>query len=666
MRKPRTEAERKRHLGMICQNELSRAEGGQSDNVQANRTAAMAYYNCAPRGDEIAGRSQVISSDVNDMINATLAMLTPMLSTDCVVEFEADSSEDETQTQAESDVVNQVIIEDNQGFIRIQEAVKDALLLKNGCLKIQVNEEVTTETFDVAGASDEEVAAFLQQSGATGEATRDGDTVKVRLIDRSFEICAVPIENISYQAGYTGKLQDIRFWAERVPYTRSDLVEMGIPKSVAMGLQPKSAAMTGTEDLRNQSHQDGYDAETRDQDIIDCHQCFIRTDMDGDGISERYRVLIVEDGTDCLEYEPVDLLPYSIGSPFLQPHRITGESLYDHLKQTQDTKTAYIRQMIDNISTINNGRFAYDPSRVSEEDILNPVAGGGIRARDPSAIMPLPILDVTSGILQGLSYEDQRRSERGGASLDLLSADAQMVGETAHGIERQYASREALASMMCRNLAETLIRGIYVLTHEFMRRYATKPYTVQINGQTQQVNPTEWPQRNRVNVVVGMSPGERGSKQQTLMQHMQLQAQAMASGMGGILASPETIYRTGVNWLKMAGIDNPERLAVNPASPQAQQAAQAQQEAQQAQQQQMAQMQQLMLQLEQAKLAEDARQKDAEIKHKYYDTDADVAVAEAKIAGQGVIDLEKQRMQSETAAQTGAGQGAARAGGTGE
>ena len=122
-------ADRERLTGVISQ-EITQAEGGQSDAIQEAREKALKYYFGKPRGDEIEGRSQVISMDVSDMVNATLAMIVPMLSTDAVVEFEPNGEEDEAQAKSESDVVNALIIEDNDGFIEIQEAVKDALLLK--------------------------------------------------------------------------------------------------------------------------------------------------------------------------------------------------------------------------------------------------------------------------------------------------------------------------------------------------------------------------------------------------------------------------------------------------------------------------------------------------------------------------------------------------------
>ena len=645
-----SEKKMKERLAAVVQNELANAECGENDEVQANREEALNYYHAKPRGDELEGRSRVISTDVADMVNATLAMLVPMLSTDAIVEFEPMGEDDEDQASAESQVLNELIIERNYGFMEIQEAVKDALLLKNGCMKLTIREDEEVQPIEISGASSEELAMFEMQLQPNQYLDREGG--KLITIQKQFRTHAVPIENISYQASFVGRFQAIRFFAERISYTRSDLVQMGCSKAAVDALPVNENIENAVSLERDQSLQSTA-AWSKDQDAIDCYEAYQRIDLDGDGISERYKVLMAGGSNgEVLKYEIMDLVPFALGSPFLNPHRLTGESLFDHLKATQDVKTAYRRQLIDNVSIINNGRYIYDPGQTTEADIMAPKAGGGIRARNPGAsVQVVPVPDVTSGILAAINYEDMVRSERGGASLDLMGAEPQLVGETAHGIERQYGSREAMASMMALNLSESMIRGIYQITHEYLRRFANEPFTVRINGAYVQTDPSTWQKRERLNIKTGMTPGERGHLQTSLEKHINYQAQAMQSGLDGVLASAETIYRTSMDWLRMSGVDNPERLAIDPNSQPAlerQEGAQQQQQEQQAKMEQMqAQMVQMQAQLEQAKLAEDARQHDDEIAFKYADAEMQAALEEAKISGQGTIELEKQRLVNE-------------------
>ncbi len=645
-----SEKKMKERLAAVVQNELANAECGENDEVQANRQEALNYYHAKPRGDELDGRSRVISTDVADMVNATLAMLVPMLSTDAIVEFEPIGEDDEDQASAESQVLNEIIIERNFGFMEIQEAVKDALLLKNGCMKLTIREDEEVQPVELGNATADELAAFEMQLQPNQFLDRAEN--KLVTIQKQFRTHAVPIENICYQASFVGRFQAIRFFAERISYTRSDLVQMGCSKSIVDELPINENDQNAVSLDRDQSEQD-RSAWSRDQDQIDCYEAYQRIDLDGDGISERYKVLMAGGSNgQVLKFELMDLVPFALGSPFLNPHRLTGESLFDHLKATQDVKTAYRRQLIDNVSIINNGRYIYDPGQTTEADIMTPKAGGGIRARNPGAsVQVVPVPDVTSGILAAINYEDMVRSERGGASLDLMGAEPQLVGETAHGIERQYGSREAMASMMALNLSESMIRGIYQITHEYLRRFANEPFTVRINGAYVETDPATWQKRERLNIKTGMTPGERGHLQNALEKHINYQAQAMQSGLDGVLASAETIYRTSMDWLRMSGVDNPERLAIDPNSQPALERQQGQQQQQQEQQAKMEQMQaqmvQMQAQLEQAKLAEDARQHDAEMSFKYADAELNAALEEAKISGQGTIELEKQRLVNE-------------------
>lgn len=679
---------RRERLGAVIDAELGRAEGGEDGELGAARAEALKYYYARPRGDEIKGRSQVISTDVADMVNATLAMIVPMISTDCVVEFEPNGLEDEPAARMESDAVNKVMLEDNRGFIEIQEAVKDALLQRNGCLKVFTEDSENVRRLEVPDGLAREQLAMLLQPQIDGEARELEDgLLTITTPARRFRVEAVPIENISYQAGYSGELQGIRFFAERMDYTRSDLVELGFDRKIVDGL-----AATGVRDATGARSQrdgtataaDARDAETRDQDVIDCHEVYQLIDLDGDGISERYRALVADRST-VLEYEPADVLPYALGSPFLNPHRITGESLFDHIKSSQDVKTALGRQLIDNVTVINNGRYAYDPDQVNEQDVLRPRAGGGIRARNPSmALVPIVIPDVTSGILAALQYEDKRRTERGGASLEMLSSDMQLAGETAHGVERQYASREALASMMATNLGETLIRGAYALMHQAMRLYSIGPLMVRRSGEYVEVDPRRWPERTRLNVTTGMTPGARGHMEQALGLHQQMQNLAVQAGGLGVLVDPGSIFRTAVERLRMAGVPNPERHAVDPDSPQARAAAQAKQQegAQAAAQAQ--QLQQAMLQIEGGKVEVSRqghqldRQTDIEeLRFKYDQLRAELAqkkreleAREAAEATRAVVDLDKARRSesAQTMRRAGdgqAGQGSAEGGASG-
>ena len=334
------------------------------------------------------------------------------------------------------------------------------------------------------------------------------------------------------------------------------------------------------------------------------------------------------------------LIPYGLGSPFLAAHTVTGESLFGHIRPTQDNKTVLLRQFQNNVRAINHGRYVYDPANCEEEDVLTPTAGGGIRSRNPSqSVVPLVVPDVSQGILAALDYEDKMRTERGGASLDMLGSNQQLASETAFGMERQYGARELLVSMFAKNLGETMIRDTWLLMHEYLRRFSDGPMMVKQAGQWVETDPRSWPKRKRLNVNTGMTPGQRAALQTALQGHVQLQIAAIGQGASGQLADFQTLYNTQMDALQLAGAQNPDRYMIDPASPRAMEAAQQQQEGTQKSQAVEREGQKKLVELEYRKLDNDARKHAEEMKFKYYDADLKAEVKGAEIGSQAELQL---------------------------
>jgi hypothetical protein len=204
-----------------------------------------------------------------------------------------------------------------------------------------------------------------------------------------------------------------------------------------------------------------------------------------------------------------------------------------------------------------------------------------------------------------LEYADKMRSEAGGASLDLQAAELQLAGETAHGVERQMSSKEQLAAMMSRTLAETLIRTTWELTHKAARSWLNTPVEARRSGREVSSNPAEWGPRSRLNMTTGLSVAERATMQGQLATIIQQQATAMQNGLVGVLTDLPQLYNALLDWSRAGLIDNGERYWLNPQSEPAMQRQQQNQQQTQQQQQQAVQI---------AGMAATAEQQAAQIK----------------------------------------------------
>ena len=124
-------------LGAISAAEES-ALGGIQGQVSSDRTDAIKRYYGEPYGDELPGRSSVVSRDVADVVEGVVAnVVKPFVGGDHVVQFDPIGPDDEKQAEQETDYVNFVALERNNGFVWLVSAIKDALLLRAGYVKCQ-------------------------------------------------------------------------------------------------------------------------------------------------------------------------------------------------------------------------------------------------------------------------------------------------------------------------------------------------------------------------------------------------------------------------------------------------------------------------------------------------------------------------------------------------
>lgn len=632
--------------------QLQRCAGFEGDTISADREKALNYYFQRARGDEVPGRSQVVSGDVSAMVEANLAQMLDAFSSDRIAEFDPFGVEDEDQAQLESDTVQYFVMSKSNGFLELAQGIKDALLLRNGLMKVYVDERKSSTTRTLGNVAPEAFAELTHIPGAQVDVLKyDPQAKEARLritkVRRTFKAQALPPENFLYQADWDSlDLQPIPFCAERHIDSRSDLIEM-FPK--ARGKIEELHAFhnnhTTTGAARNPrkvtENRKGID---RSQDPIEWFECYVLADQDGDGISERLKVCL--SGDQLLSDDPVRLVPYAAGSAILNPHRFLGISLYDKLKQVQDLNTGLQRALMDNVNTTTKNRIAYLDGKVNVEDVSDGRPNGALRVKASvadvrAAVMPFAVPDTSANILQNIEFQKSVRSEMGGAALDMQTAQMQIGGDRmgSQGLDRAYSVVEQLCAMMTKTIAASLIRSTFLLAHATLREWFDEPVPVKRQGKWFSPVPSEWPVRECVTVKVGMSPGERARRANALMQMLNSQVQLAQLGMDEVLVNLDGFYKTLMDWARVSEIQNPEQYFVDPQSDTARQALQSKQKAQAEQKAQQQALMQQAIGLEQLRTAFDKYKTDAELQFKYYDAVLKAETKEAEIVGQATTDL---------------------------
>ena len=648
---------------VILRQELSRAVGWESDELSGNRKKAFEYFYNEPRGDEIAGRSSIQSSDVSDMVEAVMSNINPILTNETLIQFEAAGEDDEESATLESEFTAYMIGGQNAGYLELTSAVKDSLMLRNGFIKVWVDETKRTEKFSEQDLQEFQIQAILDESDLEQTITIDSITdaserekglagFDVRfsrfIHKRELMVASIAPENIMTSPESDRQLiSEHRFVAERKLLTQTELLEMGYPQEAVMDLPSYDAETRVDSSARRQDSDNTLTAADTSQRLIETYDIHTMIDVKENGMGSLWHFHLAS--SELLMKEQAEWIPIATGSPFIVAHRLYGQSIYDKLRTIQDSKTHFLRQWHDNARVVNNARLVYNPKETQESDVMTSRPGGGIRSKNPQNVVPLQVSDMGPSILGALEYMDKIRSERGGASLDLNSAELQLAGGNIGegGAERQISVKEGLAAMMTATLANTLIRETFILTHKTLRAHMPGELTAKVNGKWVQTDPSQWPERRKVNVMTGMSKGEKMQRLAALNQVITTQVSFLSQGQEGELVAKANIHNAIMDWARAANLENPDQYWIDPTSEEAQAAAKGKAEAAQAQQQAQQQAVQQQVEMQQQIFAMSAQldkyKHDTDLMYKWASDRLQSEIDEAKIVGAATLELEKQQ-----------------------
>jgi len=444
------------------------------------------------------------------------------------------------------------------------------------------------------------------------------------------------------------------------------MIALGLSKQKVNALTPHRHDLKSESKARNPRGQKtatkAYDAS---QELVEWYDVYIRAEAAG-GADELRRVRFSYVDSEVLEDKPVPFLDLAAGTAILNPHRFTGISLFDKLKQNQDIRTALRRALLDNVNATTKHRLAGLDGIVNTDDATDGRVNNMVRIKNVvpdvrAALMPLAVPDTSANILANLESTARERSEMGGAALDLQSAQLQIGGDRmgSQGLDRAYSVAEQLSAAMMKTLAATLIRSVFLLAHKTLREYFDEPVPIKRNGKWQYVRPSEWPERNSVTIKPGMSPGERTRRISAMAQVIDAQMMLADRGMDEVLVDLDSFYQALTDWARLSEVQNPEQYFPDPQSDKAQAALQSKEKQRAQDKQQRAMLMQQAFGLEQLRTAFEKYRTDAELQFKYFAEVLGAEVEEAKIVGSATTDLMKQqRAGNERTGQEDAGEAA--------
>jgi hypothetical protein len=592
-------------LRAILQNYITNSLGFLGGTLSAQREKALDYYQGDSLGNEIEGRSQVVSTDVADTVESLLPnLLRVFTASEKVVVCEPVRGEDAPLAEQATAYLNHIFYKENDGFQLLYNFFKDALLEKNGILKTYYDKTETVEFETYENLTDEEYAVIKNDPNVeTTEHSEREDVAAIESLELFEEqmlqtqgvdldlpipmlhncklkrvnkkgrikVESVPPEEFLIDKNAV-KLEEANFVAHRVYLTRSELVSMGFDKDEVYNLPASDSSILNTERMARFQNIDDFpmnsSADPSTQKIT-IYENYVRYDYDGDGIAELRKITSVGESSEfVLENVSCDNIPFVSVTPVPMPHRFYGRSISELVEDVQLMKSTVMRQLLDNMYLTNNNRVAIMDGMVNMDDLLTTRPGGVVRTKQPPNQVMQPIVNqpISQQAFPLLEYLDTVREVRTGVTKYNQGLDSDSLNKTATGINTIMNQTQMRSELIARIFAETGVKDLFRKMFELSVKYQDKEKIIAINGQYIPVVPTEWKNRFNISISVGLGTGSK--EQQIVMLNNILDKQLQAYQLQGNREYPmvglKNIYNTLSKIIEEAGLKTVDNYFVNP------------------------------------------------------------------------------------------------------
>ena len=528
------------------------------------RKESTDYYMGRPFGGEEAGRSQVVTTDVRDTVLATLpSMMRLFFGPDKVCEFIASGPAKHGEAKQATKYISDIVIgEDNDGYLEIYSALKDAMVRKLGIVKWWWDDVTEVQHHSFTGLVEDQLMVFetdprieynviakypytdpdammaytqmqQQYDQMVAEGRADGtpppeppETIERFDCDVTFinpdgraRFAAVPPEEFLFTSA-SRSLKDATAIIHRQDKTRSELIAMGVPEDIIDDVSGSAGNATqrhGSSDLKFNEEamarkpqevltdDDSTEAATQDIPFFEVY-CYL--DQDGNSIAEHRKITCIGNEYKVVWSEMAPERPFALFEIDPESHTMIGTDLSDMTKDLQLVKSKLLRGALDSLSFSLHPRTAAVEGQVNLDDVLNTEIGAVIRERQPGMVrefthqfngqQALPFLEYMDTILEGRTGRTRAAQ---GLNPDALQSSTQVaVAATVAGAQQHL---ELYGRMFAETGMKALMRGLLrlVVANQPM------PRMVRLDGDYTMIDPRVWDATMgvKVHVAIGMA-----------------------------------------------------------------------------------------------------------------------------------------------------------------
>ncbi len=552
---------------------------GFGDQLSAQRSKAMQYYYSEPFGNEVDGRSQYIDSTVQDSIEwIKPSLMRVFASGDELVQFEPNGPNEVDAAKQATDYVNYVLQRQNNGWEILYTWFTDALLQKNGIIKVwweEYEEEIREEYKNLTDVefesliSDDAVYVVEHDSWPTEQGEMHNIVIKRSDNGGKIEVANVPPEEflINREAK---SIEDARFICHRVRKTLSELrvmypdIDVEDLKGADSGNLAWESEAASRYSFDKSGNMFGMSNTATEESMEEyyLHESFLTTDFDGDGIAELRKVCTI--GSTVLANEEVDNVPFISITPIKIPHKFFGLSIADLVMPLQKIKSTLMRNLLDNMYNQNFGRYAVLEGQANLDDLLTARPGGIVRVKSPQAVTPLATPTLEPYTFQMLEYLDDARESRAGVSKTSQGLNDQALTShtTATAVNAVMTAAQSRVELVARQFAETGVKDLMLRIYELLVKNMDREKVIKLRGEWISIDPRSWADSMFATVSVALGHGNKDQQINQLSNLVQMAGQTKAQG--SPMISEENMYNLTSSLIKSMGYQEVDKFITPP------------------------------------------------------------------------------------------------------
>ena len=566
----------------IATDALSSAVSFIESEISQDRIKSQRYFEGEVDIGQEDGRSKIVATKVRDTIRAIKpSLMRVFLSSENPVEFVPTSQEDVINAEQATKYAHWKF-QQLDGYKLLNDAIHDALVKKTGVLKIWWEDTTDAEIRSYTNVTEDELTAIVNEDNVTvlehssemgmmtdetgmqNEQEKHSLKVSYEKKQGELKIEGVPPEEFLVDRN-AKSVTDAYIVAHKTEMRVTDLISMGYEHEEVHDLSGLSSdsTYTDTEQFERMGYEQEDEENIQDPSMkkVQVTEAYMKMDKEGTGIASMYRILMAGGENKVLECELYGEVPFAVFEVDPEPHTFFGRSVADLIMNDQDSSTAMLRGMMDNVALTNSPRQGYVQGQVNVDDLMNNEIGGLVRMKSPAALVDIATPFVAGQVLTAMQYMDAAIEGKTGvtkASMGLDPDALQNTSATAARLQAQQGS--AQIEVMARNIAEGGMKRLFKLMLELLVENSCEETMMRLHGQFQPIDPRVWNTGMDMTVNVGVGTGQEGERHAALTQALQMQMQIWTQyGSGNGMVTMTGIRNTLGDMLALQGVRNVDR-----------------------------------------------------------------------------------------------------------